>query len=149
MWITMALIMVNQILIRLGEPRTLWRARGLTANFRMVSPARWATAQRRRRWRTRPWSPWSTPSASPPPTAGWWTSTRWSRVKPTKPNLRQVCSPAFTCVCKEGTAYNERLGRWVILIPYITPTPPPDHIQLDIHVTWLFKLWYFSYDIYE
>ena len=28
-------------------------------------------------------------------------------------------------------------------------TPPPDHIQLDIHVTWLFKLWYFSYDIYE
>ena len=35
------------------------------------------------------------------------------------------------------------------ILPLTSHTPPPDHIQLDIHVTWLFKLWYFSYDIYE
>ena len=31
-------------------------------------------------------------------------------------STEQVCSPAFTCICKPGTVYNERLARCLINI---------------------------------
>ena len=121
-----------------------------SVSCRTDSRVRWAAARppQPRWWGTRPRPPCLTANASPPPTAGWWTSTRWSRVKPTKPNLRQVCSPAFTCVCKEGTAYNERLGRWVILIPYITSVIPTassfscwSHLRSSWWTSWQSSWW--------
>jgi len=50
-------------------------------------------------------------------------------------DVNSVCSPAFTCVCKPGTAYNERLARCELDLSVDCSSVSPDSVPSTILVT--------------